>query len=215
MVLRLRENIFLSEPSHHFLYYHRCPPYFLTVQSLSTLAARMAHDNENSDTTIFMPHDMLGGLSEYFDCIPHYLFRTSSPQSRGATTKTFIASAAVKHHLNQSDILGRYWEEAVEMLKSHLLWQNRTDDNLMSWTNSFLFAAQHARLYVERQLIGQLPHQSPYTSQFWILETSVEEHSYPLLLYFKRTTLKVRANCDTITTTANICHRAGYPVTRL
>lgn len=30
------------------------------------------------------------------------------------------------------------------MLKSHFLWQNRADDNLMSWTNSFLFAVQHA-----------------------------------------------------------------------
>ncbi|KAI9788031.1 MAG: hypothetical protein M1835_002521 [Candelina submexicana] len=108
----------------------------------------MAQDSEHLDTTVFMPHGRLGGLSEYLDCIPHYLFRTSSPRSNSTTTKTFtktfIASAAVKHHLDQSDILGRYWEEAVEMLKSHLLWQNRTNDNLTSWTNSFLFAAQHA-----------------------------------------------------------------------
>jgi hypothetical protein len=114
------------------------------VQSLSNLAATMAQDSEHLDTTVFMPHSGLGGLSEYLDCIPHYLFRTSSPRSSGTTTKTCIASAAVKHHLDQSDILSRDREEAVEMLKSHFLWQNRADDNLMSWTNSFLFAAQHA-----------------------------------------------------------------------
>ncbi|KAJ6197787.1 hypothetical protein J3E72DRAFT_192261 [Bipolaris maydis] len=104
----------------------------------------MAQYSEHVETTIFMPHSALGGLSKYVDCIPHYLFRTSSPRSSGTTTKTCVASAAVKHHLDQSDILCRDREEAVEMLKSHLLWQNRTNDNLMSWTNSFLFAAQHA-----------------------------------------------------------------------
>lgn len=138
-----------------------------TVQSLSNLAAIMAQDREHLDTTVFMPHGRLGSLSEYFDRIPHYLFRTSSPRSSGITTKTFIASAAVKHHLDQSDILCRYWEEAVEMLKSHLLWQNRTDDNLMSWTNSFLFAAQHA---IRREATDR-PASAPESIYISILDT--------------------------------------------
>jgi hypothetical protein len=104
----------------------------------------MAQDFERVDPTIFMPHGGLEGLSEYLDCIPHYLFRASSPRSSGTTTKNLIASAAAKYGLDRSDILGRHWEKAVEMIKSHLLWQNCTDDNLMSWTSSFLFAAQHA-----------------------------------------------------------------------
>lgn len=114
-----------------------------------------------------MPCGRLGGLSEYFDCIPHYLFRTSSPRSSGTTTRTFIASAAVKNHLDQSDILGRYWKEAVEMLKSHLLWQNRTDDNLTSWTNSFLFAAQHA---IRREATDR-PASTPESIYISILDT--------------------------------------------
>jgi hypothetical protein len=80
----------------------------------------MAQDSEHLDTIVFMPHSGLEGLSEYVDCIPHYLFRTSSPRSSGTTTKTCIASAAVKYHLDQSDMLSRDREEAVEMLKSPL-----------------------------------------------------------------------------------------------
>ncbi|KAH9866075.1 hypothetical protein J1614_008639 [Plenodomus biglobosus] len=140
---------------------------WLTVKSPSNLASVMAQDSKGLDTTLFMPHDTLGGLSECFDCIPHYLFRTSSPQSSGTTTKTFIASAAVKNHLDQSDILGRPWEEAVKILKSHLLWQNRTDDNLMSWTNSFLFAVQHA---VRREATDQ-PASPPESIYISILDT--------------------------------------------
>jgi hypothetical protein len=80
----------------------------------------MAQDSEHLETTVFMPHSGLGRVSDYVDCIPHYLFRTSSPQSSGTTTKTCIASAAVKYHLDRSDMLSRDREEAVEMLKSPL-----------------------------------------------------------------------------------------------
>jgi hypothetical protein len=104
----------------------------------------MVQDSEHLNTTVFRPHGRLEGLSDYLNHIPHYLFRTSSPRSSGITTKTMIFSAAVKNNLDPSDMLGRQRKEAVEMLKSHLLWQNRLDDNLVSWTNSFLFAAQHA-----------------------------------------------------------------------
>lgn len=92
------------------------------------LAPTVAQDSEHSDATVFMPHSGLGGLLEFVDCVPHYLFRTSSPQSSGTTTKTCIVSATVKYGLDQSDILSRNREEAVEMLKSHLLWRNRRDD---------------------------------------------------------------------------------------
>jgi hypothetical protein len=50
----------------------------------------------------------------------------------------------VKYKVNQDDILRQDRAKAVEMLESHLLWQNRIMDNLMSWTSSFLFAVQHA-----------------------------------------------------------------------
>jgi hypothetical protein len=126
----------------------------------------MAQDSEHLGTTVFMPHSGLGGLSEYVDCIPHYLFRTSSPRSCGTTTETCIASA-VKHHLDQSDILSRDREEAVEMLESHFLWQNRMDDNLMSWTNSFLFAAQHA---IHREATDR-PASAPGSIYISILDT--------------------------------------------
>ncbi|EDU47528.1 hypothetical protein PtrSN002B_000889 [Pyrenophora tritici-repentis] len=95
-------------------------------------------------TTLFMPSGELEGLSAYFDCIPHYLFRTSSPRSSGTTTDTCVTSSAIRYGIDQSDILGRDREEAAEMLKNHLLWKSCTPDNLMSWTNSFLFAVQHA-----------------------------------------------------------------------
>jgi hypothetical protein len=139
----------------------------LILQSLYNPAATMAKDCEGLDTTVFMPHGRLEGLSEYFDCVPHYLFRVSSPRSSGTTTHSLIESAAAKFNLDRSDVLGRPWEKAVDMLTSHLLWKNRTDDNLTSWTNSFLFAAQHA---IRRQATDR-PASKPESINITILNT--------------------------------------------
>jgi hypothetical protein len=79
----------------------------LILQSLYNPAATMAKDCEGLDTTVFMPHGRLEGLSEYFDCVPHYLFRVSSPRSSGTTTHSLIESAAAKFNLDRSDVLGR------------------------------------------------------------------------------------------------------------
>jgi hypothetical protein len=114
---------------------------YYTVKSLSNSSTIMVQDYKHLDPTIFMPYSRLEGLSEYFNCIPYYLLRTSLPWSSGTTTKNLIASAAEKYGLDRSDILARYWEKAVEMLKSYLLWQNRTDNNLTLWMSLFLFAA--------------------------------------------------------------------------
>ncbi|EOA84699.1 uncharacterized protein SETTUDRAFT_31946 [Exserohilum turcica Et28A] len=104
----------------------------------------MTQDIEHLDATVFMPHGMLEGLSDQFDCIPHYLFRTSSPRSGGTTNETHVASVAAINHFDQSDILARDWDEAVVMLQQHLLWEPYAEDNLVSWTSSFIFVVQHA-----------------------------------------------------------------------
>lgn len=127
----------------------------------------MVRDSERPMTTLFQPHGSLQDLTEYFDSIPHYLFRTSSPRSSGTTTKTCVESAAVKYNFNQDDILRQDWAKAVEMLESHLLWRNWTTDNLMSWTSSFLFAVQHA---IRRQATDRPP-SAPGSIHISILDT--------------------------------------------
>ena len=106
-------------------------------------------------------------LAQYFDSIPHYLFRTSSPRSNGSTSQTCVMSAAVKYDPNQDDLMARDKEEATEMLKMHLLWKDCANDNLVSWTSSLLFAVQHA---IRRQATDR-PASSPDSIYVTVLDT--------------------------------------------
>jgi hypothetical protein len=118
-------------------------------------------------TTVFEPKNNLGSLATRFDCIPHYLFRTSSARSNGSTTKTCVESAAAFYNRNQDDLLDRDRATAIHMLENHLLWKYESTDNLISWTSSFLFAVQHAI----RREATDMPSSKPESTCIWILDT--------------------------------------------
>ena len=126
----------------------------------------MTRDSEKSTTTAFKPHDGLSGLAEYLDLVPHYLFRISSPRSSGMTTETSVVSEATKRGVDKGDILDQDREKAVKMLENHLLWRVNWNDNLMSWTSSFLFAMQHAI----RREVTDIPSSAPESIQVWVLD---------------------------------------------
>ncbi|KAF2867146.1 hypothetical protein BDV95DRAFT_611017 [Massariosphaeria phaeospora] len=128
----------------------------------------MEQENETPTATVFQPQGSFEDLVEHFDSIPHYLFRTSSPQSAGNTTETYIESEAVKLNLDQRDLLRLDRAKAVAMLRNHLLWsKNHRSDNLISWTSSFLFAVQHG---IRRQATGH-PYQEFSEIKISILDT--------------------------------------------
>lgn len=104
----------------------------------------MSTGSKEPTATVFEPRDSFQCLTRHSDHIPHYLIRTSSPRSSGVTTNALVASSAVEHKTSRVDIFSRDRQDAINMLESHLLWEARTNDNLVSWTSSFLFATQHA-----------------------------------------------------------------------
>jgi hypothetical protein len=145
----------------------------------------MPRIREKSKGTKFKPCEGLQALARSFDCVPHYLFRTTSPRSSGSTSKTYVESNAVKLNLNDDDILSRDRDKAISMLKDHLLWKNQRGDNLVSWTSSLTFAVQHA---IRREETDRGP-LAPESIELWILDTECypKACSYPLLLCWRRT----------------------------
>ncbi|KAK6535467.1 hypothetical protein TWF694_001923 [Orbilia ellipsospora] len=94
---------------------------------------------------LFQPRRRHGALDDGFDQVPQYLFRTWAPQTNGYNDEDVIMPAAVYNGKTSSDLLSFDDEFAREMLCDHLLWKNRFDDNLTSWTSSLFYALQLAR----------------------------------------------------------------------
>jgi hypothetical protein len=92
---------------------------------------------------LFEPNGELQHLVTCFDQIPQYLFRTYAPASNGKSNEISIISSAVYQKKDSKDLLSLDTGRAASMLEDHLLWRKFHSDNLMSWTNSFLFAIQH------------------------------------------------------------------------
>ena len=93
---------------------------------------------------MYKPRSELKVLVKHLDRVPHYLFRTSAPKTNGTTSITLVQSAAADNGYDTTDILSRPTSKAAEMLERHCLWKNDDNDNLTSWTSSFLFAIQLA-----------------------------------------------------------------------
>ncbi|KAF2226295.1 hypothetical protein BDZ85DRAFT_255912 [Elsinoe ampelina] len=90
---------------------------------------------------------------------PRYLFRVACPASDGQTDTQWVKSKAQylrdleRDHRDDrpgvqvagpEDLLHREDREATaQSLIDHLRWRRPEDDNLVSWTSSFLFVAQH------------------------------------------------------------------------
>ena len=89
---------------------------------------------------------MAGNLSLSID-VPRYLFRVFSPGSDGMNDATGFASMAKSNNNFETRSLAQLERpDARNMLKDHVLWQSwrsRSDDLLISFTSSFLFALQH------------------------------------------------------------------------
>lgn len=81
---------------------------------------------------------------EVFNQTPCYLFRAYSARSNGRSENEEIVSAAADNGLDSRSIFLLDNDAAENMIRCHLNWKNREDDNLISWTCSLLFAFQHA-----------------------------------------------------------------------
>lgn len=96
------------------------------------------------DLTIYQPSAGQASLHLHLEQIPHFLLRVSSDNSNGSTSATRVVSGAVKRGYSSSDVLSRSNDWAVDRLKAHVKWRFREDGNFVSWTNSIIFALQHA-----------------------------------------------------------------------
>ncbi|KAK0619423.1 hypothetical protein B0T14DRAFT_208177 [Immersiella caudata] len=81
-------------------------------------------------------------LLQKFDDIPRYLFRVYSPMSRGTTDNHWAKSMDARQcGSNRSlDIFARSDSGVAGMINRHLRWMQGSQDNLVSWTSSLLFA---------------------------------------------------------------------------
>jgi hypothetical protein len=82
-------------------------------------------------------------------CVPRYLFRVYTQHSDGITTKDSVMSRDYvnRHHTatittNVSECVAP--KDTARFIWGHLRWKRLDSDNLMSWTNSLLFAIQYA-----------------------------------------------------------------------
>jgi len=81
--------------------------------------------------------------------VPRYLFRVFTPRSDGETSRDLVRS---RDHVNGHGTAPITLDvseceapsETAYLIWSHLMWKNFARDNLMSWTNSLLFAIQYA-----------------------------------------------------------------------
>ena len=103
------------------------------------------HDLSLSDPeyVLFCPGGNKAWLRAKFDDIPRYLFRVFTPRSCGTTNKSWTKSMDARYATKNSrvDIFAREDDEQVaSMLNTHLRWRKSSEDNLVSWTSSLLFA---------------------------------------------------------------------------
>ncbi|KAL3420692.1 hypothetical protein PVAG01_07137 [Phlyctema vagabunda] len=97
----------------------------------------------DSEYLLFNPRGDKAWLQEKFDDIPRYLFRVFTPKSCGKTDGSWTKSMDARRVTEKGrvDIFTREDNEQVaSMLNAHLRWWEGTEDNLVSWTSSLLFA---------------------------------------------------------------------------
>lgn len=117
---------------------------------------------------LFEPQgDYSDSLAEQRDHIPQFLFRVSAPRTNGNTTSTLVQSAAAVKKLDTSDLLSR--PAAAEMLERHCLWRNDMDDNLTSWTSSFLYVI-HLAIHRKNHDFGLPESPTPSRIKIYVLE---------------------------------------------
>ena len=92
---------------------------------------------------LFNPTGERSWLQATFSNVPRYLFRVSTPKSRGATDRLWTKSmdATDGKRSSEQDIFARGNQaEVANMLTRHLRWWEGPEDNFVSWTSSLLFA---------------------------------------------------------------------------
>jgi len=114
-------------------------------QYRSSNERRSLSETTNELPCLFQPSGIYQGLNDSFDQVPPYLFRTWAPQTNGSNDTDFIRPAAVCNNKPSSDLFSFDHQFGKTMLSDHILWKNRFDDNLTSWTSSLLYALQLAR----------------------------------------------------------------------
>lgn len=118
--------------------------------------------------TLFMPQGESEFLHELFANTPRFLFRTWTPKSAGFTSSTQVRSKAAGYRKPIEDLFGREVHAARRILKFHLLWWEEFDDNLISWTNSIIFALQHG---IRKSVDHGREKEDASTIQLMILDT--------------------------------------------
>jgi hypothetical protein len=113
-----------------------------TDQALDDLSERL-QSSHLDDCLPFNPRGKRDWLRAGFSNVPRYLFRVFTPMSRGVTNQIWAKSKDVTNGNPDArlDIFARGDKRAAEMLNRHLnVWWEEGEDNLVSWTNSLLFA---------------------------------------------------------------------------
>ncbi|KAL5092170.1 hypothetical protein Trisim1_002058 [Trichoderma cf. simile WF8] len=98
---------------------------------------------DDADHLSFLPLGEIERRGEQFDEVPRYLFRVFSAYSQGSTNMNWVKSLDAKNETADSnvDLFSRDKIQAAEMVNRHLQWSREgTKDNLVSWTNSLLYA---------------------------------------------------------------------------
>lgn len=72
--------------------------------------------------------------------IPRYLFRVYTPKSQGETNHSWVKSMVARNATNAVDLFQHGDKKAAGIINRHLRWKAGSDDNLVSWTSSLLFA---------------------------------------------------------------------------
>ncbi|KAF3918167.1 hypothetical protein ABW20_dc0103017 [Dactylellina cionopaga] len=121
----------------------------------------------NPGSQPFQTQGEFATLANTNEQIPQYLFRTWAPQTNGFSNADMVMSAAVSNGRTASDLLTSDRGVASDMLQDHLLWRNRPNDNLMSWTSSFIYAVQLARYRQEKDR----DHPEPSNIYICVLDT--------------------------------------------
>lgn len=137
---------------------------------------------------MFEPSDDLQRLVIHIEQTPGILFRAHSPKSSGTTEATHVSSTgADSKHL---DVLQKKPEVAKKLIAHHLTTWNRSNkDNFMSWTNSLLYALQHA---IRRQATD-IPPSRPEDVKILILDTRLLRGAFmPVLALLEAYDITVR-----------------------
>ncbi|TWU70517.1 hypothetical protein ED733_000789 [Metarhizium rileyi] len=94
---------------------------------------------------IFKPIGDHEWIEETFDEVPPYLIRVFTPKSAGFTDHSWVKSRDARSGSRWSnvDIFGRQKTVAAAMVNCHLRWWENDSVNLVSWTDSWLFALQY------------------------------------------------------------------------